>query len=53
MLFNSFEFLFALLPVVLLVFFVTGRLAGRMAAVSFRCLASMFFYAWWNPRASG
>jgi alginate O-acetyltransferase complex protein AlgI len=49
MLFNSFEFIFAFLPVVLVVFFLAARYAGRGAAVGFLCLASMFFYAWWNP----
>lgn len=49
MLFNSFEFIFAFLPIALIVFFLTGRFAGRMAAIGFLCLASMFFYAWWNP----
>jgi alginate O-acetyltransferase complex protein AlgI len=49
MLFNSFAFIFAFLPVVLAAFFLFGRFAGRQAAVAFLCLASMFFYAWWNP----
>jgi D-alanyl-lipoteichoic acid acyltransferase DltB (MBOAT superfamily) len=49
MLFNSFEFIFAFLPVVLITFFLIGRFAGHSAAVGFLCLASMAFYAWWNP----
>lgn len=49
MLFNSFEFIFAFLPLTLVGFFVAARLAGRQPAVVFLALASMFFYAWWNP----
>jgi D-alanyl-lipoteichoic acid acyltransferase DltB (MBOAT superfamily) len=49
MLFNSFEFIFAFLPITLIAFFLTARFAGKQAAVGFLCLASMFFYAWWNP----
>jgi alginate O-acetyltransferase complex protein AlgI len=48
MLFNSFAFIFAFLPVVLIAFFLAGRFAGRTAAIGFLILASMFFYAWWN-----
>jgi hypothetical protein len=49
MLFNSFAFIFAFLPVVLIAFFLAGRFAGRTAAIGFLILASMFFYAWSNP----
>jgi alginate O-acetyltransferase complex protein AlgI len=49
MLFNSFEFLFAFLPATLALFFLIGRFAGRDLAIAFLSLASVFFYAWWNP----
>ncbi|HTQ74999.1 MAG TPA: MBOAT family protein [Burkholderiales bacterium] len=49
MLFNSYEFLFGFLPVVLIVFFLLGRLASGLAAIGFLSAASLFFYAWWNP----
>jgi D-alanyl-lipoteichoic acid acyltransferase DltB (MBOAT superfamily) len=49
MLFNSFEFIFLFLPVVIVAFFATARFAGAKPAIAFLCLASMFFYAWWNP----
>lgn len=48
MLFNSYQFMFAFLPVTLAVFFLLGRFAGRSSAVGFLALASIFFYAWWN-----
>jgi alginate O-acetyltransferase complex protein AlgI len=48
MLFNSYEFLFGFLPVVVLVFFVLGRFSA-LAAVGFLSAASLFFYGWWNP----
>ena len=49
MLFNSFVFIFAFLPVTLIAFFLTARFFGAGAAVRFLILASMFFYAWWSP----
>jgi hypothetical protein len=39
MLFNSFAFIFAFLPVVLIAFFLAGRFAGRTAAIGFLILA--------------
>ena len=48
MLFNSYEFTFGFLPVILIVF---GLLTGadlRRAAGVFLILASFFFYAYWN-----
>jgi alginate O-acetyltransferase complex protein AlgI len=48
MLFNSYEFLFGFLPVVLLAFFLLGR-TSALAAVGFLSAASLFFYGWWNP----
>lgn len=49
MYFNSPEFLFVFLPVVFAGFYLLGAFAGKAAAISFLLLASMFFYAWWNP----
>lgn len=48
MLFNSTEFIFAFLPVVLAAFFVLGMLS-RTWALGWLIVASAFFYAWWNP----
>jgi alginate O-acetyltransferase complex protein AlgI len=48
-LFNSFEFIFIYLPVVLAVFFGIGRRSPRLAA-AWLGLASIFFYGWWNPK---
>ncbi len=49
MLFNSFTFLFAFLPVTLIVYFSLGtwRLAGL--AIGWLIVASLAFYAWWSP----
>lgn len=49
MLFNSTEFLFLFLPVVLLVFFGLARWNPRAALASLT-LASLLFYAWWDWR---
>ncbi len=48
MLFNSFEFVFAFLPAVFIVFFVIGR-RSPLAAAGWLAFASLFFYGWWNP----
>jgi alginate O-acetyltransferase complex protein AlgI len=49
MLFNSFEFLFVFLPVTLAVYFLAARADDRRWAQGWLLLASLFFYAWWNP----
>ena len=49
MLFNSYAFILAFLPVVLAGFFVLGRWHRRLAA-GWLVLASLFFYGWWDPR---
>jgi alginate O-acetyltransferase complex protein AlgI len=48
MLFNSYEFIFAFLPVTLGGFFLLGRLS-RNLALSWLVVASLVFYAWWRP----
>jgi len=48
MLFNSYEFIFAFLPVTLAAFYVLGA-ASRTWALHWLILASFFFYAWWRP----
>jgi len=48
MLFNSYEFIFAFLPVAAVVFFLLGS-RSRGWAMSWLILASLFFYAWWRP----
>jgi len=49
MLFNSYEFLFAFLPITLIGFFLIGQKLGRAAAIAWLIFASLFYYAWWNP----
>ncbi|MFO1468560.1 MAG: MBOAT family O-acyltransferase [Steroidobacteraceae bacterium] len=48
MLFNSYEFLFAFLPITLAVFHLLGRWS-RIASLNWLILASLVFYAWWQP----
>ena len=48
MLFNSVAFIFGFLPAVLFGFFLLARYS-HAAAVGWLTLASLFFYAWWNP----
>jgi len=48
MIFNSFEFIFLFLPVVWAVFFLVGKVAPPVAK-TWLLLASLFFYAYWNP----
>lgn len=49
MLFNSYEFLLVFLPVTILGFAIVGRLVEKRAALSWLVLASLAFYARWNP----
>src|SRR5579864_358724 len=48
MLFNSFIFIFAFLPVAFVAFYALARI-GRHAAMWLLTLASIVFYAWWLP----
>lgn len=50
MLFNSYAFIFAYFPVVLIGFFLIGKRSIR-AAAGFLALASLFFYGWWSVQA--
>lgn len=49
MLFNSYTFLLAFLPITLLGFFLLGR-RGKTAGAAWLTAASLFFYAWWDQR---
>lgn len=49
MLFNSYAFIFAFLPLSLLGFYWLGGKAGARAALGWLVLCSLFFYGWWNP----
>lgn len=48
MLFNSPEFIFLFLPVALVLHFTLARFGAAMAAGG-TAVASLAFYAWWNP----
>ena len=50
MLFNSYEFIFGLLPLTWLVYTLTLRSGRREAATMALLFASLFFYGWWNPQ---
>ena len=50
MLFNSYEFLFAYLPIVFLLFFSIGT-KNHQSAAAFLGLASLFFYSWFSIQA--
>ncbi len=49
MLFNSYEFIFGLLPLTWLVYALMLRSGRREAATLGLLLASLVFYGWWNP----
>jgi alginate O-acetyltransferase complex protein AlgI len=51
MLFTSYSFLFAFLPIALTGFFLIARCAGRHAAGVWLIAASFVFYGWWNVSA--
>ncbi len=48
MLFNSFEFIFAFLPVSVALYFLASRISGWLA-VLWLVVVSLFFYGWWRP----
>lgn len=48
MLFTSFEFIFAFIPVVFAGFFVVARFISREAAAVWLAATSVFFYGWWS-----
>ena len=48
MLFNSYEFIFAFVPVTLATFFALG-IVSRTWALRWIIFVSIFFYAWWRP----
>jgi alginate O-acetyltransferase complex protein AlgI len=49
LLFNSYIFIFAFLPIALAGFFLAAAIS-RVAAGIWLVLASLFFYGWWDPR---
>lgn len=49
MIFNSYEFIFAFLPVVLVLFFIIGRVSEALA-IWMLGIASLIFYSWWDYR---
>ena len=48
MLFNSYVFIFAFLPVTFFVYFYLNSKKLTVAAKSFLVASSLFFYSWWN-----
>jgi alginate O-acetyltransferase complex protein AlgI len=50
MIFSTLEYLFAFLPCAFIVYQLTNRYIGHRAAVIWLCLASLFFYGFWNPK---
>ena len=48
MLFNSYEFIFAFLPITFLIYFYLNSKRLTEAAKAFLVFASLFFYSWWN-----
>lgn len=49
MLFNSFEFIFGFLPVVLILFYLLSSWNMEKSARAWLFVSSLFFYGWWNP----
>jgi len=48
MLFNSYEFILAFLPITLAIFFFIISRYGHEPAIAWLVSASLIFYAWWN-----
>nr|WP_246880059.1 MBOAT family O-acyltransferase [Bacillus suaedae] len=47
-LFNSFEFIFAFLPAVFIIYFLLNRARFILASKAWLVGSSLFFYSWWN-----
>jgi D-alanyl-lipoteichoic acid acyltransferase DltB (MBOAT superfamily) len=48
MLFNSFEFIFAFLPIMVIIYFLFNHLRLIILSKYWLVLGSLFFYAWWE-----
>ena len=48
MLFNSYEFIFAFMPIAFFVYFYLNTKKLTLLAKAWLVLASLFFYSWWN-----
>lgn len=48
MLFNSYEFIFAFLPITFFIYFYLNHKRLTIASKGFLVFASLFFYSWWN-----
>ena len=48
MLFNSYEFIFAFLPITFFIYFYLNHKRLTVASKGFLVFASLFFYSWWN-----
>jgi len=53
MLFNSYVFIFAFLPITLLIYHILGKSGLRNMTLGWLVAASLFFYGWWNPAYLG
>jgi alginate O-acetyltransferase complex protein AlgI len=49
MLFNSYEFIFLFLPLVLIIYYAIARKGTQRSPIIFLIIASFCFYAYWNP----
>ena len=49
MLFNSYIFLYAFLPICLIGYYALAHLYGPKPAKVWLCVGSFIFYGWWNP----
>jgi D-alanyl-lipoteichoic acid acyltransferase DltB (MBOAT superfamily) len=50
MLFNSYIFIFAFLPITLFFYYLLTEYKQYRFAIAWLTIASLFFYGWWNPK---
>lgn len=50
MLFNSYVFIFAFLPIVLIGFEIARRRLDKTSVLAWIILCSLFYYSWWEPK---
>ncbi len=49
MIFSSYSFIFAFLPIVVVLYFLIASYYGARPSLIFLVFSSLFFYGWWNP----
>jgi len=50
MIFNSYEYIFLFVPIILILYFLLGKYKNGRLSIFLLTIASLFFYAYWKPK---